>query len=79
MGTNVMIEEANKEKLAGCQSAASERDVAGDRARNIIDFESGCRELEKDSLHDERDRVRLVDRLIRTLHPGSEGDSAMEC
>jgi hypothetical protein len=61
MGTNVMIEEANKGKLTGCQSAAPEKDVAGDRVRNIIDFESGCRALEKDSLHDERDRVRLVE------------------
>jgi len=58
---NVMIKEANKEKLPGCQSPASGKEVAGDPARNIIDFESGCRALEKDSLHDDRDRVRLVE------------------
>ena len=56
-----MIEEANKGKLTGCQSAAPEKDVAGDRVRNIIDFESGCRAPEKDSVHHERDRVRLVE------------------
>jgi hypothetical protein len=64
-----MMEEADNKKLPDWQRAASGKDFAGDRARNIIDFESGCQALEKDSLYDGRRCVRLVepDRLSRRL------------
>jgi hypothetical protein len=52
-----MIEEANKEKLQGCEAAS----LAKDPPRNIINFESGFGALEKDRLQDERDSVRLVE------------------
>jgi hypothetical protein len=56
-----MIEETNKEKLQGCESASLGKVLAKDPPRNIINFESGCGALEKDGFRDERDRVRLVE------------------
>jgi hypothetical protein len=56
-----MMEEANKEKLPGGEAASLGKVLAKDPPRNIINFESGCEALEKDSFQDERDRVRLVE------------------
>jgi hypothetical protein len=60
-GVNIMIEEANKEKLRGCEGASVGKVLVKDPARNIINFELGRRAVEKDSFQDERDRMRLVE------------------
>ena len=57
----MLFKEADKEKLPGYQAATLGKISAKDPVRNIIDFESGRRAFEEDSLHDERDPVRLVE------------------
>jgi hypothetical protein len=58
----MMIEEANKKELQDHQVASLAAAFETDPTRNIVDFTSGRMALEKDSLHDEQNRVRQVGR-----------------
>ena len=54
------MEEANKSRPQDCGLRSVREDFEKDPTRNIIDFESGRRALEKNSFDDEQNRVRLM-------------------
>ena len=57
----MIIEEASKRKLQDCE-LRNFGEVFENPTRNIIDFESGCKALEKVDFDDEQNRVRLMKR-----------------
>ena len=59
-GLIVIIEEANKSKLQDCELGSSGEVFENDR--NIIDFESGRKALEKNGFDNEQNRVKLIER-----------------
>jgi hypothetical protein len=61
-GLMTMIEEGNRRERQDCQVASFRKDLEEDPTRKIIDFESGRLALEKNSLRDEQNLVRLVGR-----------------
>ena len=54
------MEEANKSRPQDCGLRSLGEDFEKDPARNIIDFESGRRALEKNGFDDEQNRVSLM-------------------
>jgi hypothetical protein len=61
-GLMTMIEEGNRRERQGYQVASFREDLEKDPTRNIMDCESGRLALEKDSLRDEQNLVRLTGR-----------------
>ncbi len=61
-GLMMMIEEANMSKPPDCELRSLGEVFEKDPPRNIIDFESGRRALEKNAFDDEQNRVRLMER-----------------
>ncbi|HXM25215.1 MAG TPA: hypothetical protein VN957_04265 [Chthoniobacterales bacterium] len=57
----MIIEEASKRKLQDCE-LRNFGEVFENPTRNIIDFESGRKALEKVDFDDEQNRVRLMER-----------------
>ena len=56
------MEEANKSRSQDCELRSLKEVFEKDPPRNIIDFESGRRALEKNGFDDEQSRVRLMER-----------------
>jgi hypothetical protein len=56
----MIIEAANKSKPQDCELRGLGEVFEKDSTRNIIDFESGRRALQKDGFADEQNRVRLM-------------------
>jgi hypothetical protein len=57
-----IIEEANKSKLQDCEPGGLGEVFEKDPTRNIIDFESGRKALEKNGFDNEQNRARLMER-----------------
>jgi hypothetical protein len=58
----MISEEANKSRLQDCELGSLGEVFEKDPTRNIIDFESGRKALEKNGFDDEQNRVRLTER-----------------
>jgi hypothetical protein len=58
----MIIEEANKSKLQDCELGSLGDVFEKHPTRNIIDFESGRKALEKNGFDDEQNRGRLMER-----------------
>ena len=58
----MIIEEANKRKLQDCEPRNFGVVFEKHPTRNVIDFESGRKALEKVDFDDEQNRVRLMER-----------------
>ena len=59
----MIIEEANKRKLQDCEPHNFGEVFEKHPTRNIIDFESGRKALEKVGFDDEQNRVGLMERI----------------
>jgi len=57
------MEEANKSRPQDCGLRSLGEDFEKDPTRNIIDFESGRKALEKVDFDDEQNRVGLMERI----------------